>query len=221
MRFAQGIASMLMAAAVALAASWAVAAPASASASTPSARCTEQNLADHRLTDLPLQVDEQLAAAWWCTDADGEQWVTVSWVRSPAQRAAQLLFTQRLHQGGAWKKGWQARDFVMGPLEASPPTPRVVLRDADGDGRVEAYLAYVLPGPTQAVDEGKLLVFFNGRKFVIKGAIPRGADDFGSRQIGSTFQELPGTVQQQALNLWDQLSLGGARAATPQRKPGG
>ncbi len=216
MRFAQGIASMLMAAAVALWTGNAVAA-----VNTPLARCTEQPLSDQRLSALPLQADEQLTAAWWCTDAEGEQWVTVSWVRSPAQRAAQLLFTQRLQQGTGWKKGWQARDFVMGPLAAQAQTPRVVLRDADGDGRVEAYLAYVLPGPTQAVDEGKLLVFFNGRKFVIKGAIPRGADDFGSRQIGSTFLELPGTVQQQALNLWDQMSLGGARATSTLRKPGG
>lgn len=175
------------------------------------AACQLQPLPHGQLqAELALPSDEQLAQAWRCQDADGEHLVTVSWVRQPGQRAAQLLFTQRTKLALTWKKGWQARDFVMGPADGHLATtvtaPRVVLRDADGDGRIEAYLGYILPGPTQAVDEGKLLVFFNARKFAIRGAIPRSAEDFGSRQIGTAFHDLPVPVQQQALGLWDALS---------------
>jgi hypothetical protein len=137
----------------------------------------------------------------------GEHLVTVSRVRNPGQRATQVLFTQRTRLNGNWKKVWQARDFLVAASDpAQGARNRVLLKDADGDGRMEAYIAYVLPGPSQSVDEGKLLVFSQGRKYAIRGAIPRSPDDFGSRQIGSAFHELPGSVQAQALDLWDQLS---------------
>ncbi len=170
--------------------------------------CPEQSLDLTPLqAELALPADEVLEQAWRCVDQDGEHLVTVSRVRNPGQRATQVLFTQRTRLNGHWKKAWQARDFLLAPMD---PTQRarnqVLLKDADGDGRMEAYIAYVLPGASQSVDEGKLLVFSRGKKYAIRGAIPRGPDDFGSRQIGSAFLELPGTVQSQALSLWDQLS---------------
>ncbi len=164
---------------------------------------------------LDLQTDEVLDQAWRCTDQAGEHIVTVSRVRSPGQRGTEVLFTQRSRQAKGWKKDWQARDFFIAPTDRLAETRnRVMLRDADHDGHLEAYIAYVLPGPSQSVDEGKLLVFFNGRKFAIRGAIPRSQDDFGSRQIGSAFYALPAAVQEQALALWDQLSQ---PAAQPMR----
>ncbi len=170
--------------------------------------CPEQSLdLTPLMAELALPVDEVLDQAWRCVDQDGEHLVTVSRVRNPGQRATQVLFTQRTRQNGNWKKVWQARDFLVAATDPAQGTRnRVLLKDADGDGRMEAYIAYVLPGPSQSVDEGKLLVFSQGKKYAIRGAIPRSPDDFGSRQIGSAFHELPGSVQAQALNLWDQLS---------------
>ncbi len=157
--------------------------------------------------ELDLQADEVLDQAWRCTDQAGEHIVTVSRVRSPGQRGTQVLFTQRSRQSKGWKRDWQARDFFIAPTDRLAETRnRVVLTDADHDGHLEVYIGYVLPGPSQSVDEGKLLVFFNGRKYAIRGAIPRSLDDFGSRQIGSAFYALPNAVQEQALTLWDQLS---------------
>jgi hypothetical protein len=170
--------------------------------------CPEQSLDLTPLqAELALPLDEVLDQAWRCVDQDGEHLVTVSRVRNPGQRATQVLFTQRTRQNGNWKKVWQARDFLVAATDpAQGARNRVLLKDADGDGRMEAYIAYVLPGPSQSVDEGKLLVFSQGKKYAIRGAIPRSPDDFGSRQIGSAFHDLPGSVQAQALNLWDQLS---------------
>ncbi|MEY4765049.1 MAG: hypothetical protein RI907_1722 [Pseudomonadota bacterium] len=167
---------------------------------------------------LALAADETLDQAWRCTDVDGEHLLTVTRLQNPGQRGTQVLFTQRTRQGGTWKKDWQARDFFLSPVDNSPVRRnRVLLRDADGDGRIEAYIGYVLPGSSQTVDEGKLLVFSTGRKFAIRGAIPRGPDDFGSRQIGTAFHELPSPVQAQALDLWDQLSKTVSPAARAQR----
>jgi hypothetical protein len=170
--------------------------------------CPEQSLDLRPLqADLALPAEEVLEQAWRCVDQDGDHLVTVSRVRNPGQRATQVLFTQRTRLNGHWKKAWQARDFLVAPAEPTQSARnQVLLKDADGDGHMEAYIAYVLPGPSQSVDEGKLLVFSRGKKYAIRGAIPRSPDDFGSRQIGSAFQELPGTVQSQALSLWDQLS---------------
>jgi hypothetical protein len=170
--------------------------------------CPKQAIDPAKLSPaLDLQTDEQLDQAWVCTDQAGEHVVTVSRVRSPGQRGTEVLFTQRSRQAKGWKKDWQARDFLIAPTEHGSETRnRVVLNDVDHDGHLEAYIAYVLPGPSQSVDEGKLLVFFNGRKYAIRGAIPRSPDDFGSRQIGSAFYALPAAVQAQALSLWDQLS---------------
>jgi nucleoid-associated protein YgaU len=170
--------------------------------------CPEQSVDLTPLqADLALPAEEVLEQAWRCVDQDGEHMVTVSLVRNPGQRATQLLFTQRTRMNGHWRKAWQARDFLVAPVDPTQSARnQVLLKDADGDGRMEAYIAYVLPGPSQSVDEGKLLVFSRGKKYAIRGAIPRSPDDFGSRQIGSAFQELPGTVQSQALSLWDQLS---------------
>lgn len=175
---------------------------------TPTLVCPEQPQDPRTLTpELSLPADEVLDQAWRCNDQDGDHLVTVSRQRNPGQRGTQVLFTQRTRQNGAWKKDWQARDFLVAQQDQANGTrSRVLLKDADGDGRVEAYIAYVLPGPSQAVDEGKLLVYFQGRKYAIRGAIPRSLDDFGSRQIGSAFHELPGLVQTQALLLWDELS---------------
>lgn len=182
--------------------------PAPTPASPPPANCPQQAADAAKLSpELGLQADESLDQAWVCTDLAGEHVVTVSRVRSPGQRGTEVLFTQRSRQGKGWKRDWQARDFLIAPTErASESRNRVVLNDVDRDGHLEAYIAYVLPGPSQSVDEGKLLVFFNGRKYAIRGAIPRSPDDFGSRQIGSAFYALPAAVQAQALSLWDQLS---------------
>jgi hypothetical protein len=180
--------------------------------------CPEQSLELTPLVaELALPADEVLDQAWRCVDQDGEHLVTVSRVRNPGQRATQVLFTQRTRLNkGPWKKAWQARDFLVASVDPSQGARnRVLLKDADGDGRMEAYIAYVLPGPSQSVDEGKLLVFSRGKKYAIRGAIPRSPDDFGSRQIGSAFQELPSSVQSQALSLWDQLSK--PRALVPVR----
>jgi hypothetical protein len=170
--------------------------------------CPEQSLdLTPLLAELALPVDEVLDQAWRCVDQDGEHLVTVSRLRNPGQRGTQVLFTQRTRLNGNWKKIWQARDFLVAATDpAQGARNRVLLKDADGDGHIEAYIAYVLPGPSQSVDEGKLLVFSQGKKYAIRGAIPRSPDDFGSRQIGSAFHDLPGSVQAQALNLWDQLS---------------
>ena len=158
-------------------------------------------------SDLALADDEVLDRAWRCTDLDGEHLLTTSRLRHPGQRGIEVQFTLRTRQNKGWHKDWQARDFVLGPLSSEAGARnQVLVKDADADGRIEVYISYVLPGPSQAVDEGKLLVFTHGRKYAIRGAIPRSPDDFGSRQIGSAFYDLPSPIQNQALSLWDRLS---------------
>jgi hypothetical protein len=198
------LAATLLVSAIAVALPGHAATPATASSGT----CPQQAADPAKLSlELDLQTDESLDQAWLCTDQSGEHVVTVSRVRSPGQRGTEVLFTQRSRQAKGWKKDWQARDFFIAPPDrGTEARNRVLLKDVDHDGHLEAYIAYVLPGPSQSVDEGKLLVFFNGRKYAIRGAIPRSPDDFGSRQIGSAFYALPAAVQAQALSLWDQLS---------------
>jgi hypothetical protein len=197
----------------ALAALLAVAAPGVAAA------CTARALAPDTVpTQWGIAVEGKLTQAWACKDASGEHVVTAS--QQPAsdkQLGTELMFVKFSRNGTAWKKDWQARDYRPDSRLRSPTPELVILKDADGDGVLDVFIAYALPGPGAATDEGKLLVFYKDRKYAIRGAIARTPDDFGSRQISPNFMTLPQPVQTEALKLWDKLSIPQATVLTQPR----
>jgi hypothetical protein len=192
----------------------ALAAPAWAGAScAPKPLALE--LVSAQITLAPL---EQLTQAWACKDSQGDHIVTASRLPASDKRlGTQLLFVKRTHTGSSWKKDWQARDFLPESPMTLAPVEIVTLKDADGDGLAETFIAYALRSPGALLDEGKLLVFYKDQKYAIRGAIPRTPDDFGSRKISPSFLTLPASVQAQALLIWDKLSV---PASAPIRTSG-
>lgn len=171
------------------------------------------------LTALPgnLQIEGQPAQALACKDAEGEHLFIESRAQpEPLRGKAQpqvLTFYKFTLGTGAPQRRWQARDFLPpdDTVRATPATParadRFVVKDIDGDGVTEAFIAYSLPGRAGAGSEGKLLVFYKDRKYAIRGAVAQGPDDFASRTLDPAFQTLPASVQTFALSLWDQVAM--------------
>lgn len=172
------------------------------------------------LTALPakLPLEGQATQAIACKDAEGEHLFIESRAQpEPARGKAQpqvlSFYKFTLGANQSVQRRWQARDFL--PAEdnvramptASARADRFVVKDIDGDGLAEAFIAYALPGRAGAGSEGKLLVFYKDRKYAIRGAVAQGPDDFASRTLDPSFQTLPLSVQTYALTLWDQVAL--------------
>lgn len=173
------------------------------------------------LAALPakLPVEGQAVQAIACKDAEGEHLYIESRAQpDPVRGKAQpqvLAFYKFTLGTGQPQRRWQARDFLSadeGPrggtmTVSTSRADRFVVKDIDGDGLAEAFIAYALPGRSGAGSEGKLLVFYKDRKYAIRGAVAQGPDDFASRTLDPSFQTLPLSVQTFALSLWDQVAL--------------
>lgn len=172
------------------------------------------------LTALPakLPLEGQAVQAMACKDAEGEHLFIESRaqpepVRGKPQPQVLSFYKFTLATGQTAHRRWQARDFLpaddgirVGAITASR-ADRFVVKDIDGDGLTEAFIAYALPGRAGAGSEGKLLVFYKDRKYAIRGAVAQGPDDFASRTLDPAFQTLPVSVQTFALGLWDQVAM--------------
>ena len=166
-----------------------------------------------------------------CRDAEGEH-LFVETRLQPARQlqpngkphVAELTFYKFTNGPRGYAKRWQARDFVplddrllasAGRNSRVSRANRFVISDVDGDGLAEAFMSYALPGHGQNPDEGKLLLFYKDRKYVIRGAVAAGPADFGSRTLDAGFSSLPQAVQSYALGLWDAVALPGHLAGRP------
>jgi len=160
---------------------------------------------------LNMPIEGEVSQAWACKDSAGEHVVLATRQTAPEPlHGTQIQFSKFTKSGASWKRDWLARDFLMdGGSGSSNATSSeiILLKDADGDGLAEVFIAYSLPGRAGEPDTGKLLIFYKGHKSAIRGAIARTAADFGSRKMDVGFQALPSAVQSQALQLWDRLSL--------------
>jgi hypothetical protein len=168
---------------------------------------------------IKVQVDGTIVQAFSCKDSEGQhlfietrQALAATQAKGPA---AELSFYKFTANGTAYVRRWQARDFVQTSDDRSAGnrpgrtlrTDRFVVRDVDGDGVVEAFISYTLPGQPPNPDDGKLLVYYKDRKFAIRGAVAQGPGDFGSRTLDPAFGTLPVAVQNYALTLWDTVAL--------------
>lgn len=177
--------------------------------------CTARLLSPAAMAEqLSLHDGEQITQAWTCKDASGEQLLVAARRRaSEALHGTHIQFYKLNKTKDGWKKVWQARD--LRPDGRTQPVASfaddiLLLKDVNGDGLAEAYIAYALPGRGGEPDTGKLLVFYKDQKYTVRGAIARTAEDFGSRKTSANFNTLPTAVQAQALQLWDRLSMPGA-----------
>ena len=175
--------------------------------------------ADTLKTQIGLLSQGQISQAWACTDKAGEHWVVASKLPlGDHEHKVQLLFAQFTRTASGWKKNWQARDFLPAQTKAAS-AEMIVIKDTDGDGLAEVFLAYALTGQAAAQGEGKLLVYYKDKKYAIRGAIAQTANDFGSRKIEPDFLTLPQPVQHQALQLWDKLSAPASASKTATSNP--
>jgi hypothetical protein len=155
---------------------------------------------------LGLSLDGQVRQAWSCRDAQGEHVVLTMQLPTADGTHSQIQFVKYSKVGSRWKRDWLARDFLPIASVSTPPVEIVLLKDVDGDGVAETFVAYTLPGRVGEPDTGKLLVYYKDRKYAIRGAVARTADDFGSQKVDEDFETLPAAVRAQAFQLWDRLS---------------
>lgn len=167
--------------------------------------------------EFKLSVEGQVVQSLACKDAEGEHLFIESRAQPEAVRGKPqplvLSFYKFTVGTGTPQRRWLARDFI--PVDdgrASMATSnikagRLVVRDIDGDGVLEAFISYALPGRDGAVSEGKLLVFYKDRKYAIRGAVAQRPDDFASRTLDPAFPTLPVSVQTYALSLWDEVAM--------------
>jgi hypothetical protein len=157
---------------------------------------------------LGMPIEGQVSQAWACKDSAGEHVVLATRQNAPEPlQGTQIQFSKLTKASAGWKRDWQARDFLRDGGNHLTSSEIVLLKDVDGDGLAEIFIAYVLPGQTGEPDNGKLLVYVKDHKYAIRGAIARTANDFGSRKMDVGFQSLPTSIQTQAIQLWDRLSL--------------
>ncbi len=164
-------------------------------------------------------VEGKVAQAFSCKDSEGEQLFVET--RLPGhvvnngklQPTAVSFYKFTLQVNGNVNKRWQARDFVPADsrLSRSSKVERFTAKDVDGDGVLEAFIAYAVPGQSSNPDEGKLLVFYKDRKYAVRGAVALAPDGFSTRTLDPAFATLPTAVQTHALGLWDTVALPQAR----------
>jgi hypothetical protein len=165
-----------------------------------------------------VPVEGKVAQAFSCKDAEGEQLFVETRlpghvVNGKLQPTAVSFYKFTLQVNGHVSKRWQARDFVPADsrLSRSSKVERFTAKDVDGDGMLEAFIAYAVPGQSSNPDEGKLLVFYKDRKYAVRGAVALAPDGFSTRTLDPAFATLPTAVQSHALGLWDTVALPQAR----------
>jgi hypothetical protein len=168
-----------------------------------------------------VPVEGKIAQAFSCKDAEGEQLfvetrLAGSVVNGKLQPTAVSFYKFTLQANGKPSRRWQARDFVPADsrLSRSSKVDRFTARDVDGDGVLESFIAYSVPGQSGNPDEGKLLVFFKDRKYAVRGAVALAPDSFSTRTLDPAFATLPAAVQNHALGLWDTVALPQSRQRT-------
>ncbi len=172
------------------------------------APASAQAIAPEALAALGIKVEGQVTQAWAFKDDAGEHLVVASHMASPDRQLGIQLSLVKLTKGGSrWKQDWQARDFHLDPKHTASSSESVTIKDADGDGLADVFIAYTLPGLNTTSNEGKLLVYHKDLKYSIRGTIARTPDDFGSRNISANYPMLPAAVQALGLQIWDQISL--------------
>jgi hypothetical protein len=156
---------------------------------------------------LNMPLEGEISQAWACKDNVGEHIVLAARQSAPEPlQGTQLQFSKYTKSASGWKRDWQARDFLLDGGNHISSSEIILLKDVDGDGQAEVFIAYSLPGRAGEPDTGKLLVYYKDHKYAIRGAIARTPSDFGSRKMDAGFQALPAQIQAQALQLWDKLS---------------
>jgi len=170
---------------------------------------------------VTVPVEGKVAQAFSCKDAEGEQIFVETRlpgtvVNGKLQPTAVSFYKFTLQANGKATKRWQARDFVPADsrLSRSPKVERFTAQDVDGDGVLEAFIAYAVPGQSGNPDEGKLLVFFKDRKYAVRGAVALAPEGFSTRTLDPAFATLPAAVQNHALGLWDTVALPPSRQRT-------
>jgi hypothetical protein len=166
------------------------------------------------IDQVTAPVEGKIAQAFSCKDAEGEQLFVETRlpgtvVNGKLQPTAVSFYKFTLQASGKPNKRWQARDFVPADsrLSRSSKVDRFTAQDVDGDGILEAFIAYSVPGQSGNPDEGKLLVFFKDRKYAVRGALALAPDGFSTRTLDPAFSTLPVAVQNHALGLWDTVAL--------------
>ncbi len=174
---------------------------------------------------VKVAVEGRVVRAFGCHDAQGEQLFVES--RQPAALGARpagtaLNFYQFTLNGSPGPAGanrrWMARDFASADsrLGRSPQVNRFTAADIDGDGVLEAFVAYSTPPSPGAAEEGKLLVFHKDRKYAVRGTVALLPGDFSTRNLDPGFDSLPGSIQRHALQLWDSMALPHQRTTVSQ-----
>jgi hypothetical protein len=163
---------------------------------------------------IKAPMEGKVAQAFNCKDAEGEHLFVETrlpghLVNGKVQPTAVSFYKFTAQINGSYNKRWQARDFVPADsrLSRSTKVERFTARDVDGDGVLEAFIAYAVPGQTSNPDEGKLLVFYKDRKYAVRGAVALAPDGFSTRTLDPSFATLPVAVQSHALGLWDTVAL--------------
>ena len=177
------------------------------------------------LEQVKVPVEGRVVRAFGCQDAQGEQlFVEARQPSPPGTRApgTALSFYQfTLGMPGnpnANARRWVARDFAPSDSRLSrlPQVDRFTATDIDGDGVLEAFVAYSAAPVAGAAEEGKLLVFHKDRKYAVRGTVALLPGDFSTRNMDPGFESLPGSIQRHALQLWDSMALPHQRTTLSQ-----
>ena len=174
------------------------------------------------LDTVKVPVEGRVVRAFGCQDAQGEQVFVEARQPSPAgarQPGVAITFSQyTLNAGGNAVRRWVARDFAPADsrLGRSPQVDRFTATDIDGDGLLDAFVAYSTATAPGAAEEGKLLVFHKDRKYAVRGTVALLPGDFSTRNMDPGFDTLPASVQRHALQLWDGMALPGQRTTVSQ-----
>lgn len=177
---------------------------------------------------VKVLVEGRVVRAFGCQDALGDQLFVET--RQPATaglRAAgtalnfyqfTLSNTSNASAQAAGNRRWMARDFAPADsrLSRSPQVARFTASDIDGDGVLEAFVAYSTAPTPGAAEEGKLLVFHKDRKYAVRGTVALLPGDFSTRNLDPGFEALPGSIQRHALQLWDSMALPHQRTTLSQ-----
>ncbi|TBO28755.1 hypothetical protein EYS42_14155 [Aquabacterium lacunae] len=177
------------------------------------------------IEQVKVPVEGRVVRAFGCQDALGEQlFVETRQPTALGARAAgtaltfyQFTLNSQTNAHGVSRR-WMARDFAPADsrLSRSPQVNRFTASDIDGDGVLEAFVAYSTAATPGAAEEGKLLVFHKDRKYAVRGTVALLPGDFSTRNMDPGFDTLPGSIQRHALQLWDSMALPHQRTTVSQ-----
>ena len=164
-----------------------------AHAAAQGAACEEWSAA--QVAETRATVVGGVLKAYACRDPEGRHLFLASGIPQlksvPDAGSTEVHFYKYTQSGDTWTKKWEARDFLLG-AGSGIDVANFEVQAADGGASSVAYMAYRLRTAGVPTEEAKLLVFYKDRKFAVRGAIARSADDFASRNIDAGFSALAG-----------------------------